>query len=132
MTPPVIETDDSRNPLKLSLLSLECNMPLIAVTPIEPDEQFSPGGTAASSLGREPQGNGSITLSRAPEGRQNEMPSSLCRPSGAQRDDSNRFPGAYAPGYSLQPLRGYDKDQQYSNRFLELTSPGYSLPPLRG
>ena len=30
----------------------------------------------------------------------------LCRPCGAGAEERRPFPGAYAPGYSLPPLRG--------------------------
>ena len=50
--------------------------------------EFSPGGTAASSLGRKPQGIGAIFSVRVPEGRHIHQSPTRCRPSGAQLTES--------------------------------------------
>jgi hypothetical protein len=64
----------------------------------------SPEGAAVSSLGRKPQEVERQPFSGAPEGRQR---TALCRPSGATETGfPGKIPGAYAPGYSLPPLRG--------------------------
>ncbi len=74
-------------------LAADFNCSLAAELNCSPAVESSPGGTAANSLGRKPQGLGTNLSARAQEGRHRHQPSVRCRPSGAQHRESTCYLG---------------------------------------